>query len=95
MEWIRTKDRLPETPNWVIAYVNGDIFPAIYFAKLKKWENDVLKEMEGDLPTYWMPLPEPPIKDNVIEKMLNFLDDNPDITVEDITLALKKISDKM
>lgn len=54
-QWISVKDRLPEDENDYLVYFD-DGFIAITFYKKNGWE----LWADGDEPTHWMKLPEPP-----------------------------------
>jgi hypothetical protein len=60
--WIPVSERLPELPNWVIAYNpisnSGDPCPAFY--RDGKWYFELGEEWDMNKPTHWRPLPAPP-----------------------------------
>lgn len=54
-QWVSVKDRLPEREDDYLVYFD-DGFIAITFYKKNGWE----LWADGDEPTHWMKLPEPP-----------------------------------
>ena len=54
MEWISTKDKLPESYTECLCYENGNQWTCIYNGK--QW----VQPKEDNLPTHWMNLPKPP-----------------------------------
>jgi len=74
-EWISVKDRLPEKPDFDWVLVQTKMSPENYYgvphiAELRNgiWFTDMLDDpMEKTLSinvTHWMPLPEPPSKED-------------------------------
>jgi len=65
MEWIDVNDRLPENPNdFHLQYLSiGRVIIGMQYDS--KWYKDDGTEKPDDIEiTHWMPLPEPPEKDN-------------------------------
>ena len=54
MEWISTKDKLPEGYTECLCYESGNQWTCIYDGK--EW----VQPKEDNLPTHWMELPKPP-----------------------------------
>lgn len=61
MEWISTKDKLPETPRFIIAFKSTQPnVLGLYFDSSKKFMYS--KTDHTRYVTHWMPLPSPPEK---------------------------------
>ena len=68
MEWISVEDRLPDSGEWVLMYLNKflgvDQYRAGFYSmgtwlSAANWTEDNYT-LSADNITYWMPLPDPP-----------------------------------
>jgi hypothetical protein len=59
-EWISTKDRLPEIEQDALIYLDGYCFIARRVEDDRGWIGFNGYVLGEDVPTHWMPLPDPP-----------------------------------
>lgn len=69
MEWISVEERLPNKEEFVLIFDQGHICLCEYTKNnwtYGKWGflDDQDEQPEVWFPSHWMPLPDPPIKDN-------------------------------
>ncbi|OGC94038.1 MAG: hypothetical protein A2W25_11695 [candidate division Zixibacteria bacterium RBG_16_53_22] len=64
--WISMKNRLPESPAWVLVYASGAMNCMAYDGGWKDWTAAQAHNIAIDDITHWMPLPWPPAIDDTI-----------------------------
>ena len=66
-EWISVKDRLPEKGQGVLCFCAGNL-ANFYMWTGEEWEDSYGYYEYDDIISHWMPLPEPPEKNNEEEQ---------------------------
>jgi hypothetical protein len=69
MQWISTKDRLPQKPGIeayeqldCLVYLNGEIIHLVWNCEHLCWDDHTGDDWycDQDAPSHWMPFPQPP-----------------------------------